>query len=56
MVDSADMLSNPMRTAKKRHSEQAHAAPKRRKADEDLSEPEPMGIPDEAQKKWEIAV
>ena len=40
-----------MRTAKKRHLEQAHAVPKRRKADEDLSEPEPepMDIPDEAQ-------
>ena len=29
MVDSTDRLSSPMRTAKKRHSEQAHAAPKR---------------------------
>ena len=29
MVDSADRLSSPMRIAKKRHSEQAHAAPKR---------------------------
>ena len=38
MVDSADRLSSPMRTAKKRHSEQAHAAPKRRKADEDILE------------------
>ena len=29
MVDLADRLSSPMRTAKKRHSKQAHAAPKR---------------------------
>ena len=56
MVDSADRLSSPMRTAKKRHSEQAHATPKRRKVDEDISEPEPepMDIPDEAQREKEL--
>lgn len=36
MVDSADRLSSPMRTAKKRHSEQVNATPKTRKVDEDV--------------------
>jgi len=38
MVDSADRLSSPMRTAKKRHSEQVNATPKRRKVDEGFPE------------------